>query len=174
MAKEQLLALLGSALERVPVAGHESVKALEHTQGGHWMVKTDRAVRSAANVIVAMGRRGAARKLEAPGGAAPKVLYGLREPACCNDKHVLIVGGGNAAIESVFAVLDHARPASLALSYRRARLSRLRADNAARFEREVRCGRVSALLGTTVTRVDEHAVQLVDDKGQDGSWPMIS
>jgi thioredoxin reductase len=169
MAKEQLLALLGSAAARVPVAGNESVETLEHARDGHWMIKTDRAVRSAANVIVAMGRRGAARKLEAPGGDAPKVLYGLREPACCNDKHVLIVGGGNAAIESVFAVLDHARPASVTLSYRRARLSRLRADNAARFEREIQRGRVNALLGTTVTRVDEGAVQLVDDKGHAGS-----
>jgi thioredoxin reductase/Pyruvate/2-oxoacid:ferredoxin oxidoreductase delta subunit len=169
MAKEQLLQLLGSAAARVAVAGNESVQALEPASAGHWLIKSDRAVRAAANVIVAMGRRGAARKLEVPGGDAAKVLYGLREPALCDDKHVLVVGGGNAAIESVFAVLDHARPASVTLSYRRARLSRLRADNATRFERELRRGRVSALLGTELTRVEPSAVQLVDDKGHRGS-----
>jgi thioredoxin reductase len=166
MSKEQLLAALGSAVERVPVAGHESVSALEAVEGGQWLVRSDRAVRQAANVIVAMGRRGAPRKLECAGGEDPKVLYGLREPEQCNGKHVLVVGGGNAAIESVFAVLDHARPASLTLSYRRARLSRLRADNAERFEAELRRGRVRALLGTNVDRVEHGSVRLVDGQGR--------
>jgi thioredoxin reductase/Pyruvate/2-oxoacid:ferredoxin oxidoreductase delta subunit len=171
MSKEQLLAALDSALERVPVAGHESVKALESIEDDHWLVRTDRTARKAANVIVAMGRRGAPRKLECPGGGEPKVLYGLREPEQCSGKHVLVVGGGNAAIESVFAVLDHARPASLTLSYRRARLSRLRADNAARFDAELRRGRVRALFGTNVGRVDRAGVRLVDERGQGMDLP---
>jgi len=165
MSKEQLLAALSSAVQRVPVAGHESVSALESIEGGQWLVRTDRAVRKAANVIVAMGRRGAPRKLECEGADDGKVLYGLREPEQCNGKHVLVVGGGNAAIESVFAVLDHARPASLTLSYRRGRLSRLRADNAARFEAELRRGRVRARFGTQVARVAAASVRLVDERG---------
>ncbi len=166
LSKEQLLALLDTAAARVSVAGNESVSALEAASDGSWTVRSDRAVRAAANVIVAMGRRGSARKLEAEGAGDPKVLYALREPAVCNGKHVFVVGGGNAAIETVFAVLDHAQPASLSLSYRGARLTRLRRSNAARFEAEVQRGRVHAFFRTTVQSVEPNALTLAAENGQ--------
>jgi thioredoxin reductase len=84
---------------------------------------------------------------------------------------VLVVGGGNSAIETVFALLDQARAGSVSLSYRRTRLNRLRPDNRARFEAEVAAGRVRVLMPTEVVQVDLGSVRLRDAEGHELRLP---
>jgi thioredoxin reductase/ferredoxin len=169
MPRERVLALFDSVVADAQLAIHSaaSVSALQARGDGSWTVRSTRGTRHAANVIVAMGRRGAPRKLDAPGAERAKVLYGLCDASAGDGKHVLVVGGGNSAIESVFALLDRGRAASVALSYRRSRLSRLRGANSARLQAEVGCGRVRLLLATEVARVDLGSVTVRYASGQE-------
>ena len=82
----------------------------------------------AANVVLALGRRGAPRQLGVPGEDLAKVSYRMIEPAAFAGRRVLVVGGGNAAADCALGLAGVA--ASVGLSYRRAELARLR-----------RCGR---------------------------------
>ena len=79
--KEELLERLIAVTEQSGLAIHanEAALAIEPRAGG-WSVKTARGQRSAANVVVALGRRGAARKLDVPGDDLPKVHYELVDP----------------------------------------------------------------------------------------------
>lgn len=51
-------------------------------------------------VLIAIGRRGTPRKLGVKGEDLEKVAYKLLEPELIRDKHILVVGGGDSAIES--------------------------------------------------------------------------
>lgn len=170
--KEELLEKLIAVAERSGLAIHanEPALSLEPCPGG-WTVRTARGTRSAASVIVALGRRGAARKLDVPGDDLPKVHYEFADPSIARGRHVLVVGGGNSAIETLFALLDHGQAASVTLSYRRARLTRLRAANQARYERELSRGRARLLLASHVLRVDPGSVLLRLDSGDHVELP---
>ncbi|MEQ8838474.1 MAG: FAD-dependent oxidoreductase, partial [Lacipirellulaceae bacterium] len=81
----------------------------------------------ARNVVIAMGRQGEARKLGVPGEEkAEKVVYRLHTPEDYQDQDVLIVGGGNSAVEAALTLMDHNR---VTLSYRRDEFFRLKQDN---------------------------------------------
>jgi thioredoxin reductase (NADPH) len=170
--KEELLDKLIAVTEQSGLAIHanEAALAIEPRAGG-WSVKTARGQRSAANVVVALGRRGAARRLDVPGDDLPKVHYELVDPSIARGLDVLVVGGGNSAIESLFALLDQGQAASVTLSYRRARLTRLRADNSARFDRELARGRMRVLLSSQVVRVAGDSVLLRLESGSDMRLP---
>jgi thioredoxin reductase (NADPH) len=114
--------------------------------------------RRAAEAIVAAGRRGG----EDPG----KVRSELTDPNQGRGRHVLVVGGGNAAVETVFALLDHGA-ASVSLSYRRVRLTGLRAENKARFDDEVAHGRIRVYTPSRLVQADEDCVLLRFDSGRE-------
>lgn len=80
----------------------------------------------ANNVLLAIGRRGTPRKLGVPGEISEKVAYRLLEPELIEGKTVLVVGGGDSAIESALLLKDTNK---VALSYRKDQFSRLKPAN---------------------------------------------
>ena len=63
---------------------------------------------------MAIGRRGTPRKLEIPGENLPKVFYRLLEPETLKEKDIIVVGGGDSAIESAMLLMENNR---VTLSY---------------------------------------------------------
>lgn len=80
----------------------------------------------AKNVLLAIGRRGSPRKLGVPGEVSEKVAYRLLEPEIIEGKDILVVGGGDSAIESALLLKDSNK---VTLSYRKDRFSRLKPAN---------------------------------------------
>jgi len=165
LSKEQLVALWTEIREKTqpPLVTGELVTRLDPTDNGMWAVTSDRAVRHAANVILALGGRGSPQKLGVPGEEQQKVAYRLLEPGEFERKHVIVVGGGNSAVESAVALADSGGCASVSISYRRKEFARCRAENRRRIQAHIETGRVRALFGTELAVIDPESITLRDD-----------
>lgn len=80
----------------------------------------------ASNVLLSIGRRGSPRKLDVPGENSQKVAYRLLEPETISGKKIIVVGGGDSAIESALLLKDENE---VILSYRKDKFSRLKPKN---------------------------------------------
>jgi thioredoxin reductase/NAD-dependent dihydropyrimidine dehydrogenase PreA subunit len=120
--------------------------------------ETPEGVRSvrAARVLLAIGRRGTPRALDAviAPAAATRVVYALSDARALAGKHVLVVGLGDSAMEAVVA-LARQPGTRVTVSYRGAGFSRGRARNIDEVRRLAASGRVRLVFESTVERVDE-------------------
>ena len=158
--KEELVETWEEIVQRagLEVRTGETVQAVARNGAG-FVVRSDRGEHRALRVILAIGRRGVPRKLGVPGEDSAKVAYALREPEAFQGDRILIVGGGDSAVEAALALAD--QPGNeVRLSYRRDRLSRIKPANLERFEAAVGDGRVHPLWETEVLRIEPDAVAL--------------
>lgn len=160
LSKERLLEIFAAALDaaRVRVREGERVDAVRRV-GDVFEVVATGGVRKAATVMLCIGRRGSPRRLEVPGEELPKVAYRLIEPAQYAGRHVLVVGGGDSAVESALALAD-AGAASTTLSYRRATVAKVREANQRAFETAVSQGRIAFRGDSQVLRIRPDSVTL--------------
>lgn len=164
MNKEQLVELWNDIRERQQLAVTEGVRVESIVADGKtWRVAGGTWNDRAANVVLALGRRGAPKQLGVPGEDLPKVSYRLLEPEPFAGKHVMVVGGGNAAADCAIALAEAKQCASVALSYRRSELLRLRSSVRAAIERAFADGSIRPLLGTEVVSIAAHEVMLRTD-----------
>jgi thioredoxin reductase len=113
----------------------------------------------ARSVILALGRRGTPRKLGIPGEELPKVMYGLIEAEAYTDSAILVVGGGDSAVEAAMG-LAHQRGNRVTLSYRGDALSRIKERNAERLGEAERSGRVRVVYRSNLREVRDRSVLL--------------
>lgn len=134
---------------------HEASRLLEGTSpGAAGETRTWRARR----VILATGRRGTVNTLGVPGEDKDKVAYALKDPAAHRGRKVLVVGGGDSAVEAAVACAEAG--AEVTLSYRKDALARTKAKNKERIDKLIAAGKVKAEFGTQVTRIDDEKVRL--------------
>jgi NosR/NirI family nitrous oxide reductase transcriptional regulator len=114
----------------------------------------------AQRVVVAIGRSGAYRKLGAPGEELPHVFNRLHDPADYAGKDVLVVGGGDTALETAAALAGGG--ARVTLSYRGAEFSRAKPESVAALQAQAN---VRVLLESKVTRIEGDAVELTTSAG---------
>jgi len=166
MSKEELLALWIDIRQRMQLDVREGVRVetIEH-EGKAWRVRGSGWSDRAANVVLALGRRGAPNQLGVPGEDSHKVSYRLIEPEPFAGKHVLVVGGGNAAADCAIALAKTKTCASLAISYRRGALSRLRGSVRAEIDHYINDRTIALLLNTQVLAISEHHVLIETQKG---------
>ncbi len=162
MSKEQLVTLWEDIRDKtgLQVAVGELVQHIERGPDDSWLVSSSGGVFKTANVLLALGRRGSPRKLDVPGEEQSKVVYRVIEPEAFQGQHVLVVGGGNAAVESAFALIDGGKCASVTISYRKNTFARCRQPNRKRIEAEIEGGRLTALLGTEIEEIFQDRVSL--------------
>ncbi len=166
MNKEALVELWTDIRERtqLPVLEGVRVESIQ-TEGAAWRVRGASWEDRAAHVVLALGRRGAPKQLGVPGEELSKVSYRLLEPEPFAGKHVMVVGGGNAAADCAIALADAALCASVSLSYRRHELPRLRGSVRGAIERCFAAGSIKSLLGTEVVSIADREVMLKSSRG---------
>jgi thioredoxin reductase (NADPH) len=159
ISKESLLAFWQGIVERtgMPINFGERVERVVRESNG-LVVTTNRGEYRSRSVLLAIGRRGTPRKLGVPGEDLPKVVYRLIDPEQYRCQHVLVVGGGDSAIEAAVAVAA-ADAASVTLSYRGEAFGRVKQKNRERLAEAEQAGRLRVVLGSTVTRIEaEHLI----------------
>jgi thioredoxin reductase len=128
-------------------------------KGDVFEVRTTKGRYLTRAVLLAIGRRGTPRKLGVPGEELPKVTYRLSDPAQYRGMHVLVVGGGDSALESAVTISEQP-DTTVTLSYRSATFNRAKRKNRQRLENAAAGGRVYVVLESNVTRIDATDVEL--------------
>ena len=130
----------------------------------HFMIKTQTGEEfTSRKVLLAVGRRGSPRKLNIPGEESTKVAYRLLEPELVKGKNVVVVGGGDSAIENALLLADQN---NVHLSYRSATFGRLKPKNNQKIKEAIAGGKISVLFDSNLTCISEDKVS-VSVKGND-------
>jgi thioredoxin reductase/NAD-dependent dihydropyrimidine dehydrogenase PreA subunit len=132
--------------------------------GALFRVETGTATHRARRVVLAMGRRGTPRRLGVPGEELEKVLYDIVEMEAFTGRRVLVVGGGDSAIESAVGLANQAGT-DVAIAYRGDAFSRIKDRNQAKISEAIAAGRVRAMFSTVVREIRSDVVVL-DVKGE--------
>ena len=154
ISKESLLAFWQGIVDRVgmPISFGERVEKVTSVADG-FIVKTNRAEYRSRAVLMAIGRRGTPRKLGVPGEELPKIVYRLVDPEQYRGQHVLVVGGGDSAIEAAVTIAAE-EGTSVTLSYRGEAFGRIRQKNRERLAEAEGTGRLRVVLGSNVSRIE--------------------
>jgi len=160
-SKEQLLAVWNDILQReqLRVQTSERVEAIEPDGEGGFIVRSPKAGYRASTVLLAIGRRGTPRTLAVPGEELPKVVYRLIDPQQYRGQHVLVVGGGDSALEAAASIAAEPGTA-VTLSHRSEGFSRAKLKNHQRVEAARKSGRLTVLMQSDVKKIGTDDVEL--------------
>jgi thioredoxin reductase len=166
-SKEELLKFWQKACSKhsLNIRYHERVESITNTVGG-FVVRTPGGDYRGAAILLAIGRRGTPRKLDVPGEELPKVVYRLIDPEQYRGRKVLVVGGGDSALEAAASIAELG-DADVTLSYRGEAFQRAKQRNRQRIDEAVSLNRLRLLMKSEVRAIREDAVLL-----QNGKKPM--
>ncbi|MDH5638909.1 MAG: NAD(P)-binding domain-containing protein [Nitrospinota bacterium] len=152
ISKEELMALWGdiAAKTRIKISTKEAMISSE-SKGEYFEVKTSKRTILTRYLLLTIGRRGSPRKLDVPGEKSPKVMYRLLEPERYANQKLLVVGGGDSALESAMSLASQAGN-QVTLSYRGEAFSRAKAPNRARLDAMAAEGKINVLYQSNVLK----------------------
>ena len=134
----------------------ERVESVEAEQTGVH-VKTGTKEYHTRAIILAIGRRGTPRKLGVPGEEQSKVVYRLIDPAQYRNQHVLVVGGGDSALEAAVSISEE-EGTTVAISYRSEAFSRAKEKNRIKISDAEKAGRLRVLMKSNVKHIETDKV----------------
>ena len=163
--KERLLALWQSVIQKTGIEIQEGVRVVRIVpQPWGFDVATSVGALRARTILLATGRRGSPRRLGVPGEELHKVTYSLDDPAQYKGRHVLVVGGGDSALEAAVMLARHP-VASLTISYRGESFDRASPANRARLSETIERGRVHVIANSHVRAIAPDHV-IIDQPGR--------
>jgi thioredoxin reductase (NADPH) len=168
--KERLLALWTDVIAKTGIVIHQGVRVERITpSAGAFEIITSAGTATAKSVLLATGRRGSPRKLGVPGEELSKVVYRLDAPAQYRNRNVLVVGGGDSALETAIA-LSQRDVKSITLCHRGNVFDRAKPATRQRLEAAMRAGPINVLLHAEVRMIEPTRV-LIDRAGTTHAVP---
>jgi thioredoxin reductase len=159
-SKEQLLEFWSQtcSTQQLNLRTQSRVESVQGVDGGFRLLAAG-ASYHARRVLLAIGRRGTPRKLDVAGEDLPKVVYRLVDPEQYRDAQVLVVGGGDSALEAAASIAEIAQ-GDVSLSYRGQGFSRAKPRNRERVARLADSGKLRLLLESQLQAILPRSVQL--------------
>ncbi len=158
--KEELLDIWGEVIEKTALNIEKKCKlvALKRVDD-HYVVETSSGPFRARHVVMALGRRGTPRKLGVPGEHKSKVMYKLLDAESFNHNHILVVGGGDSAIEAAMGLAR--QPGNkVILSYRKEKFFRIKQRNQNRLDTMVEEKKLKVVFNSNLKSIEDNYVQL--------------
>jgi thioredoxin reductase/NAD-dependent dihydropyrimidine dehydrogenase PreA subunit len=163
--KSELLGLWQTVLEKNKITVQENSKVdTIISEEGIFKVVTMRGEQYTAHrILLAIGRRGTPRKLNIPGEMKEKVAYRLLEPEDISGKNIIVVGGGDSAVESALLLSEQN---NVILSYRNEVFNRIKPLNSLALNKAVEAGKLDVRLNTNLVSIEDDNIVL--SIGKDG------
>lgn len=120
--------------------------------GGGFEIKSQSGATTASAVLLAIGRRGTPRRLGVPGEDQSKVVYQLIDPEQFAGKHVIVVGGGDSALEAATSIADQPGT-TVTLSYRSDAFGRAKSKNREKVAAQTASGRLNVMLKSQIKSI---------------------
>jgi thioredoxin reductase (NADPH) len=161
LSKENLLAFWDMVLNRADfnVRTGEKVEDIKRNEEGILTVKSANNEYHSRSVVLALGRTGTPRKLGVKGEELPKVMYRLIEADHYVNKKILVVGGGDSAVEAAMGLANQTGN-QVTLSYRKETFMRIKERNAQRIEQCMKSGKVKVVFNSSPIEVKPESVVL--------------
>ena len=161
LSKEELLAFWNQVIQRVDFRflKGERVESIDKGPDGIFTIVSAKNRHRARAIVLAIGKSGSPRKLDVKGEDLPKVMYRLIEADHYVHKRILVVGGGDSAVEAAMG-LAHQVGNTVTLSYRQAAFGRIKERNARRLEEFVRKGKLKVIFNSNPVEFISDAVML--------------
>lgn len=159
-SKSELLNIWNEALTKndISITENTKVENIIPQADGTFKVITSNAEELICNqVLIAIGRRGTPRKLGVKGEGLPKVYYRLLEPEFIQNKNILVVGGGDSAIESAMLLMDEN---NVTLSYRKDQFARIKPKNKEKIEQAQSDQKITIIYNSNLEEVKEDSILL--------------
>jgi len=165
VSKEELLEFWRSieSQQQLNIRYRDRVDKIDPTGSG-FVITSQAGETRASAVLLAIGRRGTPRRLGVPGEDQKKVVYQLIDPQQFAGKHVLVVGGGDSALEAATSIAEQPGT-TVTLSYRSEAFGRAKAKNREKLASQSASGRLRVMLKSTVKGIGEHDLELKTDAG---------
>lgn len=160
-SKEELIELWESIFSKHRIEVKSGVKftGLSVQADGIIAVETSEGKMHSRHCILALGRRGTPRRLGVPGEDSEKVLYQLVDAVDYNGRKILVVGGGDSAVEAGLALAAQ-KDNEVILSYRRNSIFRIKPRNREALDAAVAENRISLVMNSEVTLIDKEYLRL--------------
>jgi putative YpdA family bacillithiol system oxidoreductase len=160
LSKENLLEFWQNVMQRADFQARtgERVETIER-EGNLFVVVSSKGRYRARAVVLALGKTGTPRKLGVTGEELPKVMYRLVEADHYVNKKILIVGGGDSAVEAALGLSSQIGN-KVTLSYRQNEFSRIKERNEQRIASAMRSEKVEVLFNSNVVEFKPHTVLL--------------
>jgi thioredoxin reductase/ferredoxin len=137
--------------------------------GEGFEVHSQSGMKQARAILLAIGRRGTPRRLGVDGEDQKKVVYQLIDPEQYKGMHVIVVGGGDSALEAATSIADQPGT-TVTLSYRSEAFGRAKTKNREKVSAQQASGRLAVRLKSSIKKIDEKSLDLSYD-GQVQSIP---
>ncbi len=164
-SKEELVNFWNDIIAKTGLKIRTGVRVESVTRKGKGLlIKTTSGDCTAATVLLALGRRGTPRRLEVPGEDLPKVVYRLLDAEQYIGQRVIVVGGGDSAIEAATAVARQPG-AEVTLIHRGKAFSRAKASNREKLEATVQKGRLQVHMQSHLKEIRDDTVTISSPNG---------
>lgn len=149
---------------QVNIATGQKVERIERL-ADRFQVNTTAGSYQSGAVVLAMGRRGSPRKLDVPGEELPKVIYQLVDAQSYNDKAILVVGGGDSAVEAAVG-LARQKGNQVTISYRKKNFFRIKKKNDDKVKQLIKEEKIKVLFESQVKEIRADSVLLSMAQGE--------
>ncbi|MEZ5070752.1 MAG: NAD(P)-binding domain-containing protein [Bacteroidales bacterium] len=158
-SKTELLTLWQEVLGKngITIRENTKVERIEPEHAHLRIVTSSGETFTAKHVLLAIGRRGSPRKLNIPGEERPKVAYRMLEPEMIRKEHIMVVGGGDSAVEAALQLCDENK---VTLSYRKENFSRIKPANFDLIRAAMAAEKLDVRFNTELRSIDDEDVTL--------------
>ncbi|RLD59118.1 MAG: 4Fe-4S ferredoxin [Bacteroidetes bacterium] len=164
--KTELLDLWNSVLHKhkIVIKENSKVESISLVNNAYKVVTLSGEEYITKHVLLAIGRRGTPRKLNIPGEGMEKVAYRLLEPENIANENIVVVGGGDSAVEAAMLLADNNK---VTLSYRKEGFQRIKPKNGERIKQAMSQGKLDVRFNTNVEMINWDEVVISNESDKD-------